>query len=93
MHSAEKGQMKKKIVTNLEQYRVVIEDLVKKKNQLQFRIGEIDSAVAALRRVMSVEEISPQKDRDSIGNVGIDNKAGVSQPANVEQGSNWEDWL
>jgi hypothetical protein len=40
--------MKKKIIPNFELYRGVLEDLIKQKNQLQFRIGEIDSALAAL---------------------------------------------
>ena len=49
-------------MANLEQYRAVLEDLVKQKNELQFKIGEIDAAVSALRRLMPIEEQPRQKD-------------------------------
>jgi hypothetical protein len=54
--------MKEKMMANLDQYRAVLEDLMKQRNQLQFRIGEIDTAVAALRRLMPEEEPTPSKD-------------------------------
>jgi len=54
--------MKEKTMANLEQYRAVLDDLMKQRNQLQFRIGEIDSAVSALRRLMPDEEIVIEKD-------------------------------
>lgn len=54
--------MKEKTMANLEQYRAVLDDLMKQRNQLQFRIGEIDSAVAALRRLMPEEEIVVARD-------------------------------
>jgi hypothetical protein len=54
--------MKENNMANLEQYRAVLEDLLKQKDQLKFRIGEIDSAVAALRRLMPAEEIAARKD-------------------------------
>lgn len=54
--------MKEKMMANLEQYRAVLDDLMKQRNQLQFRIGEIDSALSALRRLMPVEEMLAEKD-------------------------------
>ncbi len=53
--------MKEKTMANLEQYRAVLDDLMKQRNQLQFRIGEIDSAVSALRRLMPDEDIVVEK--------------------------------
>ena len=38
------------------------DDLMKQRNQLQFRIGEIDTAVSALRRLMPDQEIATEKD-------------------------------
>ena len=49
-------------MANLEQYRAVLDDLMKQRTQLQFKIGEIDSAVSALRRLMPTENIAPVKD-------------------------------
>jgi hypothetical protein len=54
--------MREKTMANLEQYRAVLSDLMKQRNELQFKIGEIDSAVTALRRLMPNEEISVPKD-------------------------------
>jgi len=56
------ANMKEKTMANSEQYRAVLDDLLKQRNQLQFKIGEIDSAVAALRRLMPPEEIIEPKD-------------------------------
>jgi hypothetical protein len=53
--------MKEKNMANTEQYRAVLDDLMKQRAQLSFRITEIDSAVAALRRLMPVEEITVPK--------------------------------
>jgi len=39
---------------------------MKQRNQLQFKIGEIDSAVSALRRLMPTEEISVEKDNQQV---------------------------
>jgi hypothetical protein len=50
--------MKEKTMANLEQYRAVLDDLMKQRAVLNFKIGEIDSAVAALRRLMPVDEIA-----------------------------------
>jgi len=54
--------MKEKTMANLEQYRAVLDDLMKQRNELQFKMGEIDHAVAALRRLMPIEEKSSPKD-------------------------------
>ncbi len=54
--------MKEKTMANLEQYRAVLDDLMKQRNQLQFRMGEIDAAVAALRRLMPDAPSAPQPD-------------------------------
>ena len=51
--------MKEKNMANLDQYRAVLDDLMKQRHQLHFRIGEIDTAVAALRRLMPVEDAAP----------------------------------
>ena len=47
--------MKEKTVANSEQYRAVLDDLLKHRNELQFKMGEIDAAVVALRRLMPPE--------------------------------------
>ena len=57
--------MKEKMMANLEQYRAVLDDLMKQRAQLQFKVGEIDTAVAALRRLMPEEEQSVTKDSQS----------------------------
>ena len=51
--------MKEKMMANTEQYRAVLDDLMKQRAQLSYRIGEIDTAVAALRRLMPTENIEP----------------------------------
>jgi hypothetical protein len=58
----EVNTVKEKMMANLEQYRAVLDDLMKQRTQLQFKIGEIDSAVSALRRLMPIEDISPVRD-------------------------------
>jgi hypothetical protein len=57
--------MKEKMMANLEQYRAVLEDLMKQRAQLQFKIGEIETAVAALRRLMPEQESIATKDSQS----------------------------
>jgi hypothetical protein len=59
--TTEGHKMKEKNMANTEQYRAVLDDLMKQRAQLSFRITEIDSAVAALRRLMPPEEISAPK--------------------------------
>lgn len=54
--------MKEKMMANSEQYSAVLDDLVKQRNQLQFRIGEIDAAVSALRKLMPEAEAVARKD-------------------------------
>ncbi len=49
-------------MANTEQYRAVLDDLVKQRSQLQFRIGEIDTAVMALRRIMPEESLVPAEE-------------------------------
>ena len=44
-------------MANLEQYRAVLDDLMKQRNELQFKIGEIETAVAALRRLMPIASV------------------------------------
>ncbi len=53
--------MEEKIMANLDQYRAVLDDLMKQRDHYQFRIGEIDSAVAALRRLMPREDVATNK--------------------------------
>lgn len=48
-------------MANQEQYRVVLEDLIKQRNLLQFKIGEIDNAINALKRLMPVDGIVESK--------------------------------
>lgn len=54
--------MKEKNMANLDQYRAVLDDLMKQRNEYAFKIGEIENAVAALRRLMPTEGISSPKD-------------------------------
>src|SRR4051794_28671121 len=49
---------KEGFMANMVQYRAVIEDLIKERNLLQLRIGEIDAAIAALRKLMPVEQVA-----------------------------------
>jgi hypothetical protein len=70
--------MKEKNMANSEQYRAVLEDLLKQRNQLQFKIGEIDSAVAALSRLMPAEEIVAPKDLQISMPVGSGRYTGMS---------------
>lgn len=58
--------MKEKTMANLEQYRAVLDDLMGQRTQLQYKIGEIDTAVAALRRLMPHEEIAVEKDSQQV---------------------------
>ncbi|WP_263376495.1 hypothetical protein [Granulicella aggregans] len=66
--------MKEKNMANLEQYRAVLGDLLKQKDQLQFKIGEIDTAVAALRRLMPPEEIAARKDSQTFLPIVVNGK-------------------
>ena len=52
---------KEESMANLEQYRAVLEDLFTQRSQLQFRIGEIDAAIGALRKLMPEEQIAEPK--------------------------------
>jgi hypothetical protein len=52
---------KEETMANQGQYRAVLEDLMKQRSALQYRIGEIDAAVAALKRLMPDEPIAEQK--------------------------------
>lgn len=56
------GQLKEKTMANAEQYRAVLDDLLKQRHEYQFKIGEIDAAVAALSRLMPNEIIAPKRD-------------------------------
>jgi hypothetical protein len=58
--------MKDKTMANLEQYRAVLSDLMKQRTELNFKIGEIDSAVAALSRLMPNEPTPTAKDSQQI---------------------------
>jgi hypothetical protein len=53
--------LKEETMANLEQYRAVLEDLFTQRSQLQFRIGEIDAAIGALRKLMPAEQIAERK--------------------------------
>lgn len=71
--------MKEKNMANMEQYRAVLDDLMKQRAQLLFRVGEIDTAVAALRRLMPVEDITPVKSSQTSLPITINGKyAGMS---------------
>jgi hypothetical protein len=48
-------------MANLDQYRAVIEDLIKERNLHQLRIGEIEAAISALRKLMPAEQIAEQR--------------------------------
>jgi hypothetical protein len=48
---------KEESMANQEQYRAVLDDLLKQRNQLQYKISEIDAAVSALRKLMPEAEI------------------------------------
>jgi len=48
-------------MANTEQYRAVVEDLIKQRSVHQYRIGEIDAALAALKRLMPDEPIVEKK--------------------------------
>jgi len=58
--------MKEKTMANLDQYRAVLDDLMKQRNLLQFKMGEIDAAVVALRRLMPEEESPRAKDSQQV---------------------------
>ncbi len=58
--------MKDKNMANLGQYRAVLDDLFKQRSELQFKIGEIDAAVAALTRLMPPDEPSRAKDSQQV---------------------------
>ena len=64
--------MKEKSMANLEQYRAVLDDLMKQRSELQYKIGEIDNAVTALRRLMPNEEIVPDKVSQQVLPIQID---------------------
>jgi hypothetical protein len=49
-------------MANTEQYRAVLDDLMKQRDLLQFKVREIDTAVAALRRLMPIEEVPAPRD-------------------------------
>jgi hypothetical protein len=48
---------KEETMANQEQYRAVLEDLIKQRSLLQYRIGEIEAAVTALKRLMPDEPV------------------------------------
>lgn len=52
MNPTPKGE---KIMANLDQYRAVLEDLEKQKNEYLFKVREVDVAIAALRKLMPDE--------------------------------------
>lgn len=52
---------KEEYMANLEQYRAVLEDLIKQRNLLEFKIGEIDNAINALKRLMPADEVAVPK--------------------------------
>lgn len=54
--------MKEITMANLDQYRAVLEDLMKQRREYDFKIHEIENAVAALRRLMPAEDIPTQPD-------------------------------
>jgi hypothetical protein len=58
--------MREKIMANKEQYRAVLDDLMKQRSELQYKIGEIDSAVSALRRLMPNEPITTEKSSQQV---------------------------
>jgi hypothetical protein len=58
-------QKKEQIMANQDQYRAVVADLMKQRNELQFRITEIDAALSALRRIMPDEQIAPSMPRQT----------------------------
>ncbi len=58
--------MKEKTMANLDQYRAVLDDLMKQRNLLQFKVGEIDAAMAALRRLMPEEDLQRSKDSQQV---------------------------
>jgi hypothetical protein len=67
-------------MANKEQYRAVLEDLFKQRSQLQFKIGEIEAALAALRRLMPAEEIvesKPEEPQPTLQGTTIGKYAGM----------------
>jgi hypothetical protein len=67
-------------MANQDQYRAVLDDLFKQRSQLQFKVGEIDAALAALRRLMPPEEITesrPEEPQPTLQGTTIGKYAGM----------------
>lgn len=66
-------------MATIEQYRAVLDDLLLQRNHYQFRITEIESGIAALRRLMPHEQSQVAKPRqEPLLNVAEGKYAGMS---------------
>jgi len=54
---------KEKTMANQEQYRAVLDDLLKQRAELHYKVGEIEAAVSALRKLMPDTDIPTQTPR------------------------------
>jgi hypothetical protein len=73
---------KEEIMANPDQYRAVLDDLIRQRNEHLFRITEIDSAIAALRRLMPNEPVKVAMEQPTLS--GLPGKyAGMGVRASV----------